>query len=115
VRGYLLLPLAVLMAAFRPSPAATVSGQPLVASQIAVLPQQCDTLFPGTASVTISWAPSRRGQQWLDISLFNNRFAPGTFVGIGPFPAGTSNFVWSGLRPGLTHFLRINTLSPYGW
>ena len=115
VRGYLLLSLAVLMAAFRPSPADTVSADPLVASQITVSAQQCDTLFPGTASVTISWAPSRRGQQWLDISLFNNRFAPGTFVGIGPFPPGASSFVWSGLRPGLTHFLRINTLSPYGW
>jgi len=115
VRGLLLLLLAVLMAAFRPLPAATVSADPLVASQVTVSAQQCDASSPGSVSATVSWVPSRRGEQWLDISLFNNRFAPGTFVGVGPFPPGTSSFVWSGLRPGLTHFLRIDTRSPYGW
>jgi beta-lactamase class A len=103
------------MAAFRPMPAARVSAEPMVASEITVSAQQCDTSSPGSVSATISWVPSRRGGQWLDISLFNNRFAPGTFIGIGPFPPRTNAFVWSGLRPGLTHFLRINTLSPYGW
>jgi beta-lactamase class A len=103
------------MAGFRPLPAARVSAEPLVASQITVSAQQCDTASPGSVSATISWAPSRRGDQWLDISLFNNRFAPGTFAGIGSFPPGTNSFVWSGLRPGLTHFLRINTRSPFGW
>jgi beta-lactamase class A len=115
VRGFLFLSLAVLMAAFRPLPAARVSGEPLVAPQITVSAQQCDTSSPGSVSATISWVPSRRGNQWLDISLFNNRFAPGTFAGIGPFPPDTSSFVWSGLQPRLTHFLRINTRSPYGW
>jgi beta-lactamase class A len=103
------------MAAFRPLPAAGVSAEPLVASQITVSAQQCDASSPGSVSATISWVPSRRGEQWLDISLFNNRFAPGTFIGTGPLPPGTNTFVWSGLRPGLTHFLRINTRSPFGW
>jgi beta-lactamase class A len=103
------------MAAFRPLPATVVSAEPLVASQITVSAQQCATSSPGSVSATVSWVPSRRGEQWLDISLFNNRFAPGTFIGTGPLPPGTSAFVWSGLRPGLTHFLRINTRSPYGW
>ena len=115
VRGFLLFSLAVLMVAFRPLPAAKASAEPLVASQITVSAQQCDISSPGSVSATISWVPSRRGEQWLDISLFNNRFAPGTFVGTGPLPPGTSSFVWSGLRPGLTHFLRIDTRSPYGW
>ncbi len=115
VRGFLLLSLAVLVAAFRPLPAVRVFGEPLAAPQITVSAQQCDTSSPGSVSATISWVASRRGDQWLDISLFNNRFAPSTFVGLGPFPPATSSFVWSGLRPGLTHFLRINTLSPYGW
>jgi hypothetical protein len=115
VRWLLFLPLAVLMATFRPMPAATVSADPLVASKITVSAQQCDTSSPSSVSATISWVPSRRGRQWLDISLFNNRFAPGTFIGIGPLPPRTDAFVWSGLRPGLTHFLRVNTLSPYGW
>jgi len=115
VRGFLSFSLAVLMVAFRPLPAAKVSAEPLVASQITVSAQQCNISSPGSVSATISWAPSRRGQQWLDITLLNNRFAPGTFVGAGPFPPGTSSFVWSGLKPGLTHFLRVNTRSPYGW
>ena len=115
VRGFLVFSLAVLMVAFRPLPAAKVSAEPLVASQVTVSAQQCDTSSPGSVSATISWAPSRRGEQWLDISLFNNRFAPGTFIGTGPLPPRTSSFVWSGLQPGLTHFLRINTRSPDGW
>jgi beta-lactamase class A len=115
VRGFLFFSLAVLIAAFRPSPAGEVSAEPLVASQVTVSAQQCNTSSPVSVSATISWVPSRRGQQWLDISLFNNGFAPGTFVGTGPLPPGTDTFVWSGLRPGITHFLRINTLSPFGW
>jgi len=95
--------------------ATCASTESLVASQITVSAQGCETASPGSVSATLSWAPSRRGEQWLDISLFNNRFAPGTFVGIGPFPPETNRFVWSGLRPGLTHFLRINTRSPFGW
>jgi len=115
VRGFVLFSLAVLVVAFRPLPAAKASAEPLVASQITVSAQQCDISSPGSVSATISWVPSRRGEQWLDISLFNNQFAPGTFVGTGPLAPGTSSFVWRGLRPGLTHFLRIDTRSPYGW
>ena len=115
VRGFVLFSLAVLVVAFRPLPAAKASAEPLVTSQITVSAQQCDISSPGSVSATISWVPSRRGEQWLDISLFNNRFAPGTFVGTGPLAPGTSSFVWRGLRPGLTHFLRVDTRSPYGW
>ena len=115
VRGFLLFSLAVLVVAFRPLPAAKASAEPLVASQITVSAQQCDISSPGSVNATISWVPSRRGEQWLDISLFNNRFAPGTFVGTGPLAPGTGNFVWRGLRPGLMHFLRVDTRSPYGW
>jgi beta-lactamase class A len=115
VRAFLLFSLAVLVAAFRPLPAARVGAEPLAAPQLTVSAQQCDTSSPGSVTATISWVPSRRGDQWLDISLFNNRFAPDTFGGVGPLSPGTSSFVWGGLRPGLTYFVRINTLSPYGW
>jgi len=112
-RGLLLLSLAVLMAAFRPSAAAGVSGEPLVASHITASAQKCDTPAPG--SVTFSWVPSRRGEQWLDLSLSDNGFAADTFAGAGPFPPEADSFVWGGLSPGVTYFLRVNTRSPFGW
>jgi hypothetical protein len=103
------------MAALRLSPAADVAAEPWVASQIALRAQVCDVSSAGSVSATLSWVPSRRGEQWLDISLSNNGFAPGTFIGVGPFPPGTDTFVWRGLLPSTAHFLRVNTLSPYGW
>jgi len=115
VRWFLFFSLVVLAAAFHPLPSAPASAEPLVASQIAVSTQKCEAASPGSVSAALSWTPARRGQQWLDVSLFNNGFAPGTFVGVGPFPPGTNAFVWSGLRPDSTHFLRINTRSPFGW
>jgi beta-lactamase class A len=101
--------------AFYASPPSHVSAEPLVASQITLLAQDCEAASPGSVTAALRWAPSRRGEQWLDISLFNNGFAPDTFIGVGPFPPGTDRFVWSGLRPGLTHFLRVNTRSPFAW
>ena len=87
----------------------------LLPSQITVSTQECRASSPASTTSTLSWVPSRRGEQWLDISLFNNRFAPDTFVGIGPLPSTASAFAWSGLQPGTTHFLRVNTRSPSGW
>lgn len=115
MRGVLILSLAVLIALLRLSPAVDVAAQSLVTSEIALLAQECEASSAGSVSTTLSWAPSRRGEQWLDISLFNNGFIPGTFIGIGPFPPETDAFVWRGLLPGIMHFLRVNTLSPYGW
>ena len=90
-------------------------GGAVLPSTTMVPVQECLTSSPGAVKATLSWVPSRRGQQWLDISLFNNRFAPGTFVSVGPLPSGASAFEWRGLRPGMTHFLRVNTLSRSGW
>jgi len=115
VRGFLVFSVVVLVAALRPLPVARVSAGPPVAIQITVSAEQCDISSPGSVSAVISWIPSRHGEQWLDISLFNNGFTPGTFVGTGPLPPGANRFVWSGLRPGFTHFLRINTRSRLGW
>lgn len=60
----------------------------------------------------------RAVEQWIDLSLFNNGFAPRTFVGAGPFPgafpssdeAHPGGFAWVGIVPGRTHYYRINTL-----
>jgi hypothetical protein len=73
--------------------------------------------MPGRAAVTFSWPVPPPGaiQQWLDLSLFNNGFAPGTFVGAGPFGPQTTSFTWDGILPGLTHYYRLNVLYQDGW
>lgn len=57
-------------------------------------------------------------QQWFDLTLhanprnrlLDNGFPPGSFIGAGPFPPEGTHFWWSGIRPGLRHFYRLNTL-----
>lgn len=57
-------------------------------------------------------------EQWFDLTLFanpqnpmlDNGFAPGTFVGAGPFPVGGTRLWWNGLAPGRRHFYRANVL-----
>jgi len=83
------------------------------AAFIAVAGQQCTSA--SQVSVSFSWAAYNEGQQWFDLSLSNNGFAPGTFVGIGPLGFNQTSFTWDGILPGLTHYMRINTLTPYGW
>jgi hypothetical protein len=48
-------------------------------------------------------------QVWIDISLADNGFAPGTFISAGPLPGWSNSYVWPSIRPGLTHFVRVNT------
>lgn len=115
VRAILLASVVVALAVLRASSADDVSAERLVASQIAASAQECASSSADTVTVTFSWVPSRRGPQWLDLSLVNNGFAPDTFAGVGPLAPETGTFTWHNLRPGLTHFLRVNTLSPFGW
>lgn len=61
------------------------------------------------------WTPSGAGEQYLDLSLYNDGFAPGTFIAAGGFWAGMYGYVWDGLRQGVTHFARVNTLTAAGW
>jgi hypothetical protein len=72
-------------------------------------------LSPTSVSVEFAWSPSGQGVQWLDLSLFNNNFAPGTFLGAGPLAPGQTTLVWNGLIPNATHFVRINTATAFGW
>jgi len=79
--------------------------------------QECSTEAPGKVKVTFSWAPSLvpGSLQWLDLSLFDDGFAPDSFVGIGPIAGGESTFVWDGLEPAARHYWRVNKLSFDGW
>lgn len=76
---------------------------------------ECRTVSATGAQAFLLWTPSRAGTQYLDISIFNNGFAPGTFVGIGPFTPDRWGFIWSDLFQGTTHFVRVNTLTTQGW
>jgi len=80
---------------------------------LAVSGQTC--LSDGTVGLSLSWTSYNQGGQWVDLTLFDNGFAPGSFVGLGPLSSGQNSFTWNGLKPGLLHFLRINTLAPSGW
>lgn len=75
--------------------------------------QKCDS--SGNVTVMFKWQANAPGQQWLDLSTMNNGFAPGTFVGAGPVASGSGTYTWSGIAKGLTHYWRVNALTPAGW
>jgi len=94
-----------------------------------IRPQQETLQYPGADNITVylecqydgrvrlrlQWSTYNMGIQYEDLSLFNNGWLFGTFIGIGPFGPGQSTSVWEGLVPGQWHYLRINTLTAYGW
>src|SRR5688572_22311392 len=69
-------------------------------------------LRDGQVSVYLLWSggvPNPR-QQWIDVSLENNGWLPGTFISAGPFGPNAQSFDWNGLRPSSRHYVRINQL-----
>lgn len=68
-----------------------------------------------TVTVVFRWNPSWGDEQWLDLSLFNNGFVPGTYLGYGPFTGTASGVTWFGLLPNRVHYTRINTRDIYEW
>ena len=96
-----------------PFPAAA-DPSPLAATGLAVS-QECGPAGRGAVRVTFTWTPSRGGQQWLDLTLTNNRFQAQTFVGAGPLPTQAATYTWDGLIAGAPHFARVNTLTRDGW
>lgn len=83
------------------------------AAGVALAQQTCNP--DGKVGITVSWSPSMQVVQWVDLTLFNNNFATGTFIGAGPLPANQASLTWNGLLPGLVHYLRVNTLTQNGW
>ncbi len=85
------------------------------------------TSCAGTAVATTFMLPSaaelqarhraQPSQVWLDLSILGDDFAPGTYVSHGPHVASArvSQFDWSGMLPGFTHYYRVNGLFPNGW
>jgi hypothetical protein len=66
----------------------------------------------GRVTIHFRWAPSSppAAVQWLDLTLFNNNFVFGTFLGAGPLPGTTSSLSWTGILANTPHFWRVNSL-----
>jgi hypothetical protein len=78
--------------------------------------QLFEECLPGASvRMRISWNPYGVGPQYADLSLSNDNFAPGSFVGNGPMPFGQRMLTWDGLQPATWHYMRINTAAPDGW
>ncbi len=76
---------------------------------------ECASATANSARAFFLWTPSKTGQQWLDLSVLNDGFAPGTFLSAGPFPGDRWGLVWPSLQQGTTHYARVNTLTSQGW
>lgn len=78
---------------------------------------------PPSSSVSFVVSPAARSeqggvpiQQWLDLSLFDGRFAPGLFLGIGPLPVSGTSLLLPGIQPASRHYFRVNAdYGPEGW
>lgn len=90
---------------------------PSKSAQLGSVAQGCSSVTSGAVRAEFSWTPaaSSGAVQWLDLSLSDNGFAPGTFISAGPLAAGSGFYLWDGLQPGKTHYWRVNTLLPSGW
>jgi hypothetical protein len=98
----------VVLISARPAPTANAIGAELVLPSAA-----CSG---SAADVTFKWKPQVGGsQQWVDISLHDNGFEAGTFIGAGAFGSGHDSYTWTGITKGLVHYWRVNTLTAAGW
>jgi hypothetical protein len=94
-----------------PAPALVTSNFP--GADNVTIGQDC--LSDGFVRLRLGWTAYNLGIQFVDLSLFNNGWFPGTFLGAGPLFPAQNNLVWDGLLPGATHFVRVNTLTAFGW
>ena len=76
---------------------------------------ECISGGPHSVRAIFLWTPSQAGPQWFDLSISNDGFAPGNFIGLGGYEPGRWGLVWDGLLQGTTHYARVNTLTSEGW
>lgn len=71
---------------------------------------QCSS---NNATVAFQWTPvNGASSQYLDLSIQDGNFGPGTFAGT-PVTGGSAS--WPGLEPGAIYWWRINSNSSGGW
>lgn len=98
-----------------PAPTPTPLPRAEAASGPGVFAIECQGATSESVRAILLWGTSRGGPQWLDLSIFNDGFAPGTFISSPAFDRERWGYVWDGLRQGTTHFARVNTLTALGW
>jgi Tol biopolymer transport system component len=82
----------------------------------ATLDRPSFTCAAGAATMRFSWRPADGATtQFIDVSLADNGFAPGTFISAGPFDGTTTSYTWPAVRPNVRHHYRVNALTPEGW
>jgi hypothetical protein len=96
---------------------AVVLGTGCRAATLGQTAVECSSFYPGKAKVTFNWTPGtpKGVVQYLDLSLSDNGFAPGTFVSAGPLPGDASTYAWDGLAPGAAHVFRVGTFDGTSW
>ena len=62
----------------------------------------------------LQWLTLNVGTQFVDLSLQNNGWEDGTYVGSQAMSPTTTSLLWDGLLPGEWHYLRVNTQLPDG-
>lgn len=75
-----------------------------------------ENCYADRGDITFRWqGASSSSQQWIDLSLQDNGWRDGTFIGVGPLPGSDSSFLWVGLVGNSPHVLRINQLIGGSW
>jgi hypothetical protein len=64
----------------------------------------------GKSNVTFKWAGTASNglQIWLDLTIFDNRWQPGSYIGAGPIDGAATSFTWDGLTADTMHYVRVN-------
>jgi len=70
--------------------------------------------YNGMATITVSWNSMGAGQQYADYT-YGGTFVSGSFYGMGPMPHWETTVTITGLTPGSTVSIRINTTTASGW
>ena len=99
------------------SPPAIIQGPPLLNTVPVVPVDQSETGFtvyedclPGRVlRMRLQWMTLNAGSQFVDLSLQNNDWQDGTFVGSQALPPNATSLIWDGLVPDQWHYLRVNT------
>ena len=70
--------------------------------------------YDGSATMTISWNTMGAGHQYADYT-YGGSFVSGSYYGMGPMPHWETTVTITGLTPGSTVSIRINTTTASGW
>jgi zinc D-Ala-D-Ala carboxypeptidase len=95
-----------------------LSGPTRSASEEAGLHLPSSECLPGASRVTVnfSWTPVEGAiVQWLDLTVHDNGFVPGTFMYAGALPGNSHGWAWEGIEVGKLHLWRVNAQTEGGW